>query len=196
MQGTITFRTMIEVLGRPEEYVENALSEYLVKLKADKKYKVLSADKAAVKKLETQDLWSVYAELEMETEKLEHLMVFCFEYMPSVIEIIRPGELIINDGEFSLFLSDLQGKLHHVDMVAKQMKFEHDQMKQNMHKLLRNYVTIVLGSRQLSTEQLSELTGVEPEKLADFLDHLIDEGHIDLKEGKYFLVSRVAAHGE
>jgi hypothetical protein len=35
---------------------------------------------------------------------------------------------------------------------------------------------------------MSKLTGVDKDRLEDYLDHLIDEGKIDLEEDVYFLV--------
>src|SRR3989338_7146257 len=122
MQNDIIFRAIIEVLGRPKEHIEKSLKEYLDNLKQNKNYKVISEEIAEVKKQEGQELWVVFAELEIKTSQVDSLISFCFDYMPSVIEILEPKRLPISDLEISQFLNDLQGKLHHVDMVAKQSK--------------------------------------------------------------------------
>ncbi|MBI1969038.1 hypothetical protein HYS49_03950 [Candidatus Woesearchaeota archaeon] len=184
----ILFRAMIEVLGKPQEHVEEALGTYLENLKKNERYTVLRAARAKTKKQDDQDLWATFAELEVQTEKVEDIIGFCFDYMPSLIEVIEPVEFPLKDVDVTQFLNDLQAKLHNVDMVAKNVKLENDHLHKNMGLLLRNYVLLLLSKGgQLTSEQVSKLTGVDQDRLEDFLDTLIDQGKIDLKAGKYFL---------
>ena len=118
---------------------------------------------------------------------LTHIIDFCFEYMPSLIEIIEPHELKISSLDVSSFLNDLQAKLHGVDMLVKQLKMENQVLHQTTAALLGNYITVLLRQGNLTSEQLSKLTGVKLEMLEDFLDKLIDAGKIDMKESIYFL---------
>jgi len=124
MGSKIVIRTIIEVLGKPQEHVETAIKKYVQNLKEDKRYHVVREENAEIKKQEQHDLWAGFAELEFQTEKMEDIISFCFDYMPSLIEIIEPEELTFEDVDVSHFLNDLQAKLHAVDMVAKQMKVE------------------------------------------------------------------------
>jgi len=103
------------------------------------------------------------------------------------MEIIEPKKMNLTDSNVSEFLSDLQSKLHQIDMVAKHVKMENDMLKKSINSLLKNYIVVLLRPRNLTADQLSKLTGVAQDKLEDFLDQLIDEGRIDLKEGIYFL---------
>ena len=194
MGKTILFRAVVEVLGRPQEHVESTLKQYLDNLKKDARYKVMQVDIAKLKKQDDQELWMTFAEVEVKTEKLDHLTSFSFDYMPSLIEILEPAELALKDAEVSSFLNDLQAKLHEVDMVAKQLRLENDFLKKNTRNLLRNYLTILLrkGGGMTST-QLSTLTGVEQDKLEDYLDSLIDQGQVDLKKGVYFMKEKAIA---
>ena len=109
--------------------------------------------------------------------------------MPSSIEVVEPAELKLDEIELSAFLNDLQIKLHGVDMLAKQLKTENDMLKINTAALLKNYITVLLKQNNLTSAQLSNFTGVNKDKLEDFLDQLIDEGKIDLKEETYYLKS-------
>ena len=187
MEKNILFRAVIEVLGKPKEYVDESLKGFVEKLKADDNYEVVDEEYADIKKEEEQELWAAFAELEVKAGKIEELIRFCFDYMPSTIEVIEPKELKYSDMDVSHFLNDLQGRLHQVDMVAKQVKFEGDQIKKSMSGLLKNFLFILLSKGNLTSEQLSKLTGVHKEKLEDFLDKLIDEGKVDLKEDIYFI---------
>ncbi|MBU0469910.1 MAG: hypothetical protein KKA62_05765 [Nanoarchaeota archaeon] len=186
MEKKIVFRTVIEVLGKPKEHVEDSMHKYLEKLKTNKEYLVLNEEIAEIKKHGDTDLWMIFAELEVSTAEVQDLINFCFDYMPSLIEVIEPSELKFKEEEVSTFLNDLQAKLHYVDMLTKQLKTENDSLKQNTAALLKNYVLVLLAKKSLSSEQLSNLTGVSKDMLEDFLDRLIDQGKIDLKEGLYY----------
>lgn len=180
-------------MGKPKEHVDFSMKKYLQNLKENKDYTVVSEDLADLKKQDDSELWMVFAELEINTEKVDDLISFCFDYMPSLIEIIEPEKLSLGALEISNFLNDLQAKLHSVDMIAKQLKTENDILKHNTGSLLKNYITVLLGQQNLTSEQLSKLTGVNKDRLEDYLDNLIDEGRVDLKEGIYVLKSKVSA---
>lgn len=187
MEKKILFRAVIEVLGKPKEHVESSLKEFLQNIKDNERYELINQELANLKKQEDDDLWMIFAEVEVKTEKIEDLVNFCFIYMPSLIEIIEPRELKLSDLDISNFLNDLQAKLHNVDMVAKQLKIENDTLKSNTIILLKNYLLVLLRQTNLTAETMSNLTGVSKDKIEDFLDQLIDEDKIDLKEGIYFL---------
>ena len=112
--------------------------------------------------------------------------------MPSLIEIIEPHALSYTAKDISAFLNDLQAKLHNIDMIAKQVKMESDSLRKNMGSLLKNYITILLSKKSLTSNELSQLTGVTLDKLEDFLDQLIDEGKIDLKGNEYYLTKNLS----
>lgn len=186
MPEKILCRVVIEVLGKPKEHIEQAIKSYIEKIKKDERYKILREEFAELKKQESE-LWATFTELEMEIKDVQDLIGFCFDYMPSVVEILKPSKLILSDKDFSDFFNDLQARLHQVDMVAKQVKMENDGLKVNMGKLLRNYLTVLLGKGDSSLKQLSRLTGVAEEKLGDYLDNLIDEGLVKMEKGVYSL---------
>ena len=184
----IQFRAVIEVLGKPKEHVEKSMKIHIEQLKKDSNYQVLSVEFADLKVHEEQSAWSTFAEIEAKTDKPEWLTAFCFHYMPSIIEIIEPASVTLKDVQFTQFLNDLQARLHQVDAIAKQVKLENDFMKINMRALMKNYISVLLARKPLTSEQLSGLTGVEKDKLEDYLDVLIDEGKVDLKGDEYFLI--------
>ena len=187
MEKKILFRAIVEVLGKPKGHVDATLKGYLQKLKEDQRYKVASEELADLKQHESSELWMAFAELEIHTKSVTDIIDFCFDYMPSLIEILEPQELQLDSLAVSSFLNDMQAKLHGVDMIAKQMKMENQLTNKSLATLLYNYVVILLRDHNLSSEQISKFTGMNVDVLEDYLDKMIDEGKIDLKEGLYFL---------
>jgi len=186
MGKKILFRAVVEVLGKPKEHVDSTLKGYLQKLKENSRYEVLKEDLAELKQHEQSELWMAFAELEIKTSGVAEIIDFCFDYMPSLIEIIEPEELQLDSLVVSSFLNDMQAKLHGVDMLAKQMKIENQLTNNSLAKLLNNYIVVLLRNNNLTSKQLSTFTGMNIDILEDYLDKMIDEGKIDLKEGIYF----------
>ncbi len=195
MSKKILFRTVVEVLGKPKEHVDSTLRGYLQKLKENTRYEVLKEDLAELKQHEQSELWMAFAELEIKTSGVADIIDFCFDYMPSFLEIIEPEELSLDSLTISSFLNDMQAKLHGVDMIAKQMKMENQLLNQSLARLLNNYIIVLLRDHNLSSEQLSKLTGMNIDVLEDYLDKMIDEGKVDLKEGIYFLKEGAIENG-
>ena len=64
-----------------------------------------------------------------------------------------------------------------------------------MGSLLKNEIVLMLSKHNLDSEQLSKLTGVKQDALEDYLDQLIDEGRVDMKEGIYFKTENALENG-
>ena len=195
MQKKILFRAVIEVLGKPKEHIDSTLKGYLQKLKESDHYEVTKEDLADLKQHEESELWMAFAELEIKTSGVADIINFCFDYMPSLIEVIEPEKLQLDSLTISSFLNDMQAKLHGVDMIAKQMKMENQLTNQSMARLLSNFITILLRDHNLNSKQLSKLTGMNLDVLEDYLDKMIDQGKVDLKDGIYFFKEAEIEHG-
>ena len=179
-------RTIIEVLGKPKEYVEDALKQYIEHIKEDHELVVLNEDYSEAK--EQGKMWSKFVELDLIIKGTKKLISFCFEYMPSSLEVLKPEHLIMTNAELSNFLNDLQARLHNVDMVVKQQKAENDFLRQNMHAIIHNTILICLKVAKLSIEQLSHVTGIEEKELEVFVEKLLKENKIKKEDDLYSLI--------
>ena len=136
----IRFKTILEILGKPKEHVEESLKKYIAKIKEDEELMVIKEYYSDAK--EQDNMFSVFAELEMLVKTVPKLIGFCFDYMPSSLEILKPESLALKNTQFTGILNDLQAKLHNVDMVAKQLKSENDFLKRNLKTSLKNVISI------------------------------------------------------
>ena len=186
LHAHIRCRTIIEVLGKPKEHVEKSLNEYVEHIKKDSELIVLKEDYSEVK--EQGKLWSQFVELELVIKGTSKLIAFCFDYMPSSLEVLKPEHLVMTNPEISNFLNDLQAKLHNVDMVVKQLKAENDFLKLNMNAIVSNAIIISLKISSLTLEQLSKVTGVHQKELEIFVEKLAKENKIKKENGLYSLV--------
>ncbi len=182
----IRCRTIIEVLGKPKEYVERAIKDYIEHIKEDSELVVLKEDYSDTK--EQGNLWSKFVELDLVIKGTYKLIAFCFEYMPSSLEVIKPEHFIMTNPELSNFLNDLQARLHSVDMIVKEQKAENEFLKQNMSAIIHNVIIICLKVSKLTIEQLSQVTGVEQKELELFVEKMLKENKIKKENEQYSLV--------
>ena len=182
----IRCRTIIEVLGKPKEHVEDALKQYIEHIKEDHELVILNEDYSDIK--EQGKLWSKFVELDLVIKGTMKLISFCFEYMPSSIEVLKPENLVMTNPELSNFLNDLQARLHDVDMIVKQQKAENGFLKNNMNAVIQNVILICLKVNRLSLEQLSQITGIEQKELEIFVEKMLKENKIKKENELYTLV--------
>lgn len=127
---------IVEVLGRPANYLPEALKTHVENINNIKNTRITNLKIAEAKKIEGQeDAYSCFAEVEVETESLSSLMGLVFDFMPSSVEVLEPYDLEFNSQEASMFLSDLSGRLHKYDEIAKLAKFQVQQLTQRFQQM-------------------------------------------------------------
>lgn len=131
----ITALMIVEVMGRPPEYLKEALDKHISQLNNRKDVKLVSSKISDTKKIdEEKDLYSSFAEVEVRVLGLGKLLDLVFEFMPSSIEIVDPENLELNCQEATMFLNDLSGRLHKYDDVAKLAQMKIYQLSQALQQ--------------------------------------------------------------
>lgn len=182
----IRCRVILEMLGKPKEHIENTLKSYVQKIKEDSSLMVVKEDFADSQ--EQDSMWSTFVELEIVFKDIKKLLPFCFDYMPSSVEIIKPKDILILNHELSDFLNDLQAKLHNVDMIAKQLRAANTVLKKNLNTSLKNVILLSFSvKKNLSLDEISKFSGIKKEELNPFLEQLIKEGRL-IKEGNGYIL--------
>jgi hypothetical protein len=189
-EGQILCRAIIEVLGKPKEFVEETIRGYVKQLKEKKDYKVIEEEfEDAVP--QDDGLFSTFVEITFWAKNTPAVIGFCFDYMPSSIEVLKPAKVTFQSGSLSSLLNDLQARLHHLDMMLKTLKGQGQILNKNAKSLLRNLLILSLKKGSLTIEDLSNDVGVKVIALEKLIQVYIKEGIIEKKEDNYSLV-----HGE
>ena len=125
----ILARVVIEVAGFPKEHIEQVMEKIVGKIKEG--FEVVKSEifESVELKDKLSGFWSIFTEIELKFEDINVITVFCFEYMPSSIEILDPEELKFQSTEIAGFLNDLLARLHKYDMVVKNLQAENMVMK-------------------------------------------------------------------
>ena len=185
-QTHIRCKVIIEVLGKPKEHVEKSIRDYVDKIKKDPELVVMNADFSEAE--EKEKLFAVFVELDIVIKGMPKLIGFCFDYMPSSIEITKPEEFAVKKSTIENFINDLQARLHNVDMIVKKQKNENTFLKKNLSKAANNLILLSLTSGGMDMERLSRVTGIAEKELEMFLKQLIEENKIKKEDDVYGLV--------
>ena len=187
-QGYILTRIIIEIMGSPKEHVESTLKKLVETIKEDKDITILKSELFDAE--EKDKMFSAFTELEILFKKVADLAVFCFDYMPSSVEVIEPDYLRYRANDFSGLMNDLLAMLHKSDMMLKNLNAENKLFKENFLTLLHNAVTIVLKDKELSLEDVADRIGIKSDKLEPLMKAMAEKGLLTLKENKYSLAKK------
>ncbi len=192
MKQWIKTRVIIEMLGAPKEHIQETLTLYVEKIRNEEKKMILGKIDYAEPK-EVNQLFSVFAEIELDFEDLPTITYFCFDYMPSSIEIFEPEELVQSSNDMTDFLNDLQGRLHKFDMLIKNLSAENKVIKRNGITLARNIVLVCLESGPKTLAEISRFSGMPEAHIKKFVNIFVKEGKITEENEKYALPGKKAS---
>ena len=157
-QGWIRCAVIIEVLGKPADYLDKVLKKAVEEMGKRNDIEVL--DKKFYEPTPIEKMFSTFTELELLFKNMKTLTEFVFEYMPSNIEIIEPKDIKLDLLGANDFINKLAARMHQFDAIAKRVGFENKVLR---HKL----------------EQIGEL----PKEVKE-MDKAIEEGKKKQKSDK------------
>ncbi len=186
-ESHIRCKIIIELLGKPKQHIEKTIRMYVDKIKQDSGLIVLKNDFADA--VPRDDFFSTFAELEMVVKGIPKLISFCFDYMPSSVEILKPEEFSLRKSAIQNFVNDLQSRLHDVDMIVKKQKNEGDFLKTNLSRAVTNVIMLTLSNSSMKKKDISRASGIHEKELDVFLKTLEKEGKISVSGDEYSILN-------
>ena len=133
MTNKINAIMIIEVAGRPPEYLIDSMKAHVDKLNLIKGVSLVSKKISEARLLEAEkDLYTCFAEVEVGVETFGKIIELIFDFMPSSIEIVNPAEMEFNCQEATMLMNDLSGRLHKYDDLAKIARMQIQQLSQKL----------------------------------------------------------------
>jgi hypothetical protein len=182
-EGQIYIRAIIEVVGKPKEHVKETLDAHIKHIDENKDITLIK--KNIEPPIKQKEFFSAFAEIEILCKKSNTVVTFCFDYMPSSVEIMAPERLVMSNSNFSNFLNDMQARLHAVNTGVIQLKEQNKFFIKNTAVLLRNFIVVLLSSKPMTIEKMHPYLGVKKEDILKILDVLIKEGKVIKKDNLY-----------
>ncbi len=116
---------IIEVLGRPEKHLIDTLEDMIKQIGAETGIKITQSKVMEPHSVKDQkDLFTSFAEVEIESEGIMPLIGITFKYMPSHIEIIEPEKIILKNHEAGDLLSEMTRRLHRYEELVRVMQIQ------------------------------------------------------------------------
>jgi len=185
-ENRVECRAIIEVLGAPKEHVVASMKKYTDKIKAEKDYEIT---KITISKPKKEDnMFAIFADMEININGVANCAWFCFDYMPSSFEVIKPDSLKYHKDDFVDFINDLIARLHDLDMMLKNFKAENDVIKNNGVQLMRNMLVICMKDGPKSLTDLVQVSGIDKGTVQKFLEIMVKDKKIKLEQDKYSIL--------
>jgi hypothetical protein len=179
-KGGFFCRTVCELVGSPKEHIEKTAKLMIEKAEEVRDSQLIEHEIAEVVPRGT--MFSTFIEMQILFKKKEALMGFCFDFMPSSVEILEPEKFEIENNLFSSWINELQGRLHQIDMVAKEKSALVRLYDKNQAVLLRYNMLSHLKDTSRTTEDLRMRIGVDKNTFEKYLNALKERKEI-LEDG-------------
>ena len=116
-----TIRAIIEVMGFPEEHIKEVSQKIVEKIKAEDRISIIKETTHNTEKVKEQ-FFSCFIEIEMKVNDLSKLFGFCYDYLPSSIEILDTEKITMPTREFHFAINEMLEKLHHYNITVNNIK--------------------------------------------------------------------------
>ena len=125
---------ILEVAGRPKEHVAETIITHVGELEKAKGVEMLRKVISDPKEVEAdgmetgREMFSCFAEVEIEVIDFSRLTELIFDFFPSSVEIVDPANINLNSQEATTFINNLSGRLHRYDEIAKISQMQSHQL--------------------------------------------------------------------
>ena len=127
---------ILEIIGRPKEYLIESISEIIKKIDEEKGVAVIEKkvnEPVLIK--EQKDLYTTFAEIVVEVEEVFYLAVLMFKYMPAHIQVISPEESEISNTDLTDLFSELCRRLHSYDEITRVLSIEKNILEKKLKSI-------------------------------------------------------------
>jgi len=128
---------LLEVLGRPAEYLVETLNSIIKSIGEEKGVKVNKTkinDPVLMK--DQKDFYTSFAEIEVDVDEILYLVILMFKYMPAHIEIVSPQNLHLSNFDVGDVLNELTRRLHGYEEIVRMAQAEKNILETKLRELI------------------------------------------------------------
>ncbi|HZX12715.1 MAG TPA: hypothetical protein VFE88_04635 [Candidatus Nanoarchaeia archaeon] len=119
-------------MGFPQQHVDEIMGKVLEKLGNEQGVVLVRKAAVAAEKVK-QEMFSAFAEVDVELADLGKLNYFCFHYLPSSVEILDVERIELSSVEFTHYLNDVLATIHEYNMIVANLRAENKILKEKMN---------------------------------------------------------------
>jgi hypothetical protein len=180
----IQAKALLQMMGTPKDHVTDTFSQFIEQIKQDIKFTCTDIFVGETTAVEESELFSTFAEVSFTAKTEQHLFDFCFTYMPASIEIQEPEIFKLQAPHISGLLTDMLGRIHQADMVAKEANALHTTLSHNLRIMIQNAIVLACKNKPQTIESIQKMVGVSTQ-IQPFIDDLLKAQRIT-QEGDMF----------
>lgn len=126
---------IIEVLGKPKEYLSDSLNKIIEQIDKEKGVQVYEKKIHEPKELENKKgFYTAFADIEVEVDEIRYLIVLMFKYMPANAEIIEPELIALTNHGWGDIINELTRRLHGYDEIARVLQLQNQQLRKKLEE--------------------------------------------------------------
>jgi hypothetical protein len=116
---------ILEVIGRPIEYLTETLNNLIKSIGEEKGVKVKESkvNEPVLMKDQT-DFYTSFAEVEIEADGMLNIAILMFKYMPAHIEILSPQNISMTNSDWDDVFNELARRLHGYEEITRMIQME------------------------------------------------------------------------
>jgi len=127
---------ILEILGRPPEHIKESLNTVVVKIGSEKGVNIINKTYHEPKKVEdSKDLYTAFAEVDVELDSLANYFGILFAYLPAHMEITHPEKLTLQNSDLNELGNALIQRLHGYDAVVKKVLAERQMIEEKLKEI-------------------------------------------------------------
>ena len=115
----LKIKTIVEIAGFPKEFVGETMHKVINNLKSNENIKIHKIELAEV--AEIKQLFSTFADMDLEFKEIPDFLAFCYDYLPSTVEILDTEKIAMPVREFTNGLNDMLAKLHQYNLTMNHL---------------------------------------------------------------------------
>ena len=123
-------RTIIELLGFPQKHVDKTINLILEKLQKEKDITIIKHKLAEPQ--QQKKMWSAFIDAELKIKDLETFFEFCFNYLPTSIEIVEAPKFKIE--ELNKSLNEMLNYMHRYHQAISQLNAQNEILKTKLNE--------------------------------------------------------------
>lgn len=132
-----TVAVILEMIGRPKEHIVASLKDMVKQIGEEKGIEIKEEkinEPAELK--DKKDFYTSFAEIELEINGMEELIILMFKYMPSHLDIISPEKVSVSNNTLNEILNEMSRRLHGYDEVARVLQLEKSILEKKLKDLM------------------------------------------------------------
>ncbi|MEK6947605.1 MAG: hypothetical protein AABX19_00020 [Nanoarchaeota archaeon] len=125
-----TARAIIEVIGHPEDHVNEISKKVLENLKKENGITIIKEEPNSAE-LVKENIYAAHVEVELKFFDLGKLLNFCYEYLPSEMQIIDAEKIVLSSNEMNNGLGEMLRRLHSLNLMLHNLNEANKELKDN-----------------------------------------------------------------